>query len=112
MRLKFTVNILAASMFVLVACEPNLEFDASPTTFDYTEPSASRLSAVRPYPNPEDVCQVIRENDAIREPVNDGTFLVACPKHERGAVRDRLGEGAEIIGHARHWTVMVVPSAL
>ena len=110
--MKFPVNILAASTLALAGCAPNMDFGANPTTFDYTEPSASGLSSVRPYPNPDDVCQVIRENEAIREPVSNGTFLIACPKHERGAIRDRLNEGAEVIGHAKHWTVMVVPVVL
>ena len=88
-----------------------MEFGPDPTTYSYTVPEDSALAPVRPYSNPDDVCQVIRENKAIREPVNDGTFLIACPKHERGAISDRLGEGADIIGHAKHWTVLVVSPA-
>lgn len=108
--MKFSRTILVTSTLALAGCAPNMDFGANPTTFDYTEPSASGLSSVRPYPNPDDVCQVIRENEAIREPINNGTFLIACPKHERGAIRDRLNEGAEVIGHAKHWTVLAVPA--
>ncbi|WP_187431560.1 hypothetical protein ROLI_034110 [Roseobacter fucihabitans] len=104
--MPFSKMILVTSMLAIAGCAPNMDFGANPTTFDYTEASASGLSAVRPYPNPDDVCQVIRENEAIREPVTDGTFLIACPKHERGAINDRINEGAEVVGHARNWTVM------
>ncbi len=104
--------ILITSTLALAGCAPTMNFGANSTTFDSTEPSASGLSAVRPYPNPDDVCQVIRENGAIREPANDGTILIACPKHERGAISDRKNEGAEVIGHAKHWTVLAVPVVL
>lgn len=103
--------LLCLSVFALAACAgPNLEFGPEPTTTAYTEASSSGLSPVRPFPTPDDVCQVIREDDAIREPVDDGTFLIACPKHERGAIGDRLEEGATVIGHARHWTVFAMPA--
>ena len=91
--------------------DPSLDFSSEPTTLSYTELSASGLRAVRPYPNPNDVCQVIRDDETIREPVNDETFLIACPKHEREAIHDRLNEGAEIFGHAHHWTILTVLSS-
>ena len=104
---------LLLPVLVVAGCvDPSLEFSSEPTTLSYTEPTASGLRAVRPYPNPDDVCQVIREDVAIREPVDNGTFLIACPKHERGAIRDRLNEGAEILGHARHWTILTVAIVL
>lgn len=106
-------SALLSSSLALAGCSgPNMDFGPNPTTFNYTEPRASGLSAVRPYPNANDVCQVIRESDSIREPVDDGTFLIACPKHERGAIGDRMNEGAEVVGHARHWTVLAVATAL
>ena len=89
---------------------PDLDYGAEPTTFNYTEAGSSGLNAIRPYPTPEDVCQVISENQAIREPVDDGSFLIACPKHERGAISDRRGEGAKVIAYARHWTILSVPA--
>ncbi len=107
--MKFSLTTLVISTLALAGCATNMDFGAAPTTSEYTEPSASGLSSVRPYPNPDDVCQVIRENKAIRETVNNGTLLIACPKHERGAIRDRLNDGAEIIGHAKHWTVLATP---
>ena len=85
---------------------PTLAFGPNPTTFEYTEPAASGLTAVRPYPNPDDVCQVIKKNAELPLTVGAGSNLIACPKHERGAIADRLREGATIRGHARHWTVL------
>jgi hypothetical protein len=35
--------------------------------------------------------------------------LIACPKHEKGALEDRMAEGARVVGHARHWTLLQVP---
>ena len=101
------IPILA--VLALTGCMgPNMDFGPSATTTNYTEPSASGLSAVKPYPTPASVCQVIRENDAIRVAPNDGTFLVACPKHEAGALMDLTTQGATVVGHARHWTVLSV----
>ncbi|WP_152563314.1 hypothetical protein [Ruegeria halocynthiae] len=100
-----------ALLFALGGCfGPNLDFGEEPTTFRYTEASASGLNAVRPYPTAEDVCQVIRENQEIRDPVDDGSFLIACPKHERGAISDRQNEGAQVVAQARHWTILSVPA--
>lgn len=111
--MKILRLLLLLPALVIAGCVgPSLDFSSEPTTLSYTEPSASGLRAIRPYPNPDDVCQVIRENEAIREPVNNGTFLIACPKHERGAIQDRLNEGAEILGHSRHWTILTVAIVL
>ena len=103
---------LLAPIMLLATCgclSPNLDFGEEPTTLRYTEPSASGLNAIEPYPKPEDVCQVIRENSDIREPVSDGSFLIACPKHESGAIAARRSEGAQVVAHARHWTILSVP---
>ena len=106
-------TVVALSAFALSACMgPDLTYGPEATTSNYTEPHASGLSAVRPFPTPADVCQVIRENDAIREPATDGSFLVACPKHERGALQNRKAEGATIVGHTKHWTVLSYPQQL
>ena len=105
--------LLPILILTLAGClAPNLDFGPEPTKFDYSEPIRSGLSSVKPYPSPDDICQVIREHSAIREPVNDGSFLIACPKHERGAIMGRLEEGAKIIAHARHWTILSVENIL
>ncbi len=66
-----------------------LDFGPEPTTTDYTPPEQSGLVAVRPYPNPGDVCQVIGENDVTRDLLDDASLLIGCPKHESGAILDR-----------------------
>ena len=38
--------------------------------------------------------------------VKDGKMLIACPKHEIGALEDRIRQGARVIAHAKHWTVL------
>ena len=93
---------------VLSGCTPaaNTNFGAEPTTLSYTEPKASRLKAIRPYPSPDDVCQVIGENAFTAEFIDDAYLLIGCPKHEKGAIADRKLEGAKVVAHAKHWTLL------
>lgn len=101
--------LLASAAYVLSGCvTPDLNHSATPTTSHYTKPIASGLQAIRPYPTQHDVCQTIKEDPDIRVAATDGTFLIACPKHEKGAISDRRAEGAQILGHSRHWTVLSV----
>jgi len=79
---------------------------AEPTRFDYTPPATSGLIGLRPYPNPDDVCMVMGENDVTRAYLDDAALLIGCPKHEQGAIGDRWAEGARIVGHAGHWTLL------
>ena len=64
--------------------------------------------AVQPYPNPDDVCQVIGRNSLIQPLYDDKSTLIACPKHERGAIADRRAEGARTVAHAKHWSILRV----
>jgi len=91
----------------VVAIDP--DDPAQPTRLDYTPPEASGLIGVRPYPQPDDVCMVIGENALTNRFLDDSRLLIGCPKHERGALADRRREGAEIVAHARHWTLLSVP---
>lgn len=86
-----------------------LNFDPEPKTTQYTPPEVSNLIGVRPYPNPDDVCQVIGENYVTRELMRSEGTLIGCPKHERGAIKDRINEGAAVVAHAKHWTLLRVP---
>jgi hypothetical protein len=110
MTTRLTALALLAAA-ALAGCEttPPLGYGPEPTTTAYTEPADSGLLAVRPYPTPNDVCQVIGENDATRDLLDDSSLLIACPKHEKGALEDRMAEGARVVGHARHWTLLQVP---
>lgn len=103
------LSALALAMLAGCATEPVLGYGPEPTTTRYTPPAASRLVGVRPYPGPEDVCQVIGENDATVELLDHTTLLIGCPKHETGALEDRQAEGAKIVAHARHWTLLELP---
>lgn len=87
-----------------------LDYGSEPTRFGYTEPGASGLIGVRPFPNPDDVCQVIGESDLTSELLDDAAILVGCPKHERGAIGDRLREGGQVVGQAKHWTLISIPT--
>lgn len=95
-------------LMVLAACQPGLDYTSTPTTNSYTEISASGLVSIRPYPNPDDVCETIKTPTALADQIEDGSFLIACPKHERGAISDRIDEGALVIAHAKHWSILEV----
>jgi len=79
-----------------------------PTIFEYTSPDASGLSAVRPYPNPDDVCQLLAPNANTQSLVTEGRALIACPKHEEGAIEDRRRDGARVVANATHWVILSV----
>lgn len=98
--------------FTMMGCASAITLDYGPeaTRFDYTEPEASGLIGVRPFPNTGDICQVIGENDLTVELLDDAAILVGCPKHEGGAIGDRLREGGQVVGHAKHWTLISTPT--
>ena len=83
--------------------------DPKVTLHPDTAPAQSGLVAVRPYPLPSDVCQVIGENDLTNRYLDDTAILVGCPKDEGRAIQDRLTEGGQIVGQAKHWTLISIP---
>ena len=48
----------------------------------------------------------MNETSVPTELVNDGKMLIACPKYEIGALEDRIRQGARVIAHAKHWTIL------
>ena len=94
-----------------VACtpitDPRLE-----TAATYTDPSKSGLVPVRPYPNADDLCQVIGENDVTRDMLDHSSLLIGCPAHEVGAIRNRMAEGAERGAHIGAWILLRVTNDL
>ena len=104
----FTSAAVSRCGVSLFGSRPRLR--SEPTLSSYTEPSQSGLSAIQPYPNANSVCQRIREHDAIREATDDGSILIACPKHETNAIKDQVDLGADILAHALHWSILVVPT--
>ena len=84
--------------------------DGGPAPAHATDPSQSGLVAVRPYPNADDVCQVIGENSLTNPFLDDAAILIGCPKHESGAIFARLREGGQVVAYARHWTLISIPA--
>ena len=78
----------------------------------YTPPEASGLPGVRPYPGPEDICQVIGENELTGEYLDHTATLVGCPKHETGAIADRLAEGGMQVDEVGAWVLISIPSGI
>lgn len=107
--MKCTLAVVPFSILVSACAMHDLNHGPEPTTTAYTDPKKSGLIAVRPYPNPGDVCQVIAKNDLTSTFLDDNAILIGCPKHEKGAIADRLREGGIAVGHAKHWTLISIP---
>lgn len=87
--IKLTTALILLTM--VSACQtaiPSVTAEA-PTTYEYTQASRSGLKTLRPYPNPDDVCKLLKVNKAVEDLVVEGRTLFACPKHETGAIGDR-----------------------
>lgn len=103
----YLVAILIAA-FASGCGGPDLNYGPEATTTRYTEPSGSGIVALRPFPNPEDVCQVIAPSNLPDELNDDDLLLIGCPKHEEGAIEDRQRDGAKVVGQTRHWTLLQI----
>ena len=88
--------------------EKGFEYTHQPTTHRYTDAIDSGLRILKPYPNPDDVCALVDKASLPSELAAKYGQLIACPKHEKGALGDRIREGAIVVAHARHWTVLRV----
>lgn len=83
---------------------------ACAATPPYAPPEASGLVSVRPFPGPDDVCQVIGEN-ALTNQYHDHTqILVGCPLAEEGAINDRKAEGGRIVDPVGEWVLISIPT--
>ena len=56
------------------------------------------LRILKPYPNPDDVCGVDKTSPPTELAAKYGQ-LIACPKHEKGALGDCIREGAIELWH-------------
>ena len=75
----------------------------------YTPPEDYGLASVRPYPNPDDVCQVIGETPLVVEYLDHTSLLIGCPIHEVGAMQDRQSEGAVPVRLVGRWLLFSIP---
>jgi len=76
----------------------------------YTDPVLSGLSPGNPYPTSNDVCVDLKSNSATEQFEMEKHFLIACPKHELGAINDReTQQNAKIVGIKKDWVVLSVP---
>lgn len=76
----------------------------------YNSPEDDGLIAVGPYPNPDDVCQVIGENALTNQYLDDSATLIGCPSHETGAIADRQAEGGEVLDLIGSWLLLSMPN--
>ena len=88
-------------LFALAACEASAP--------DFSPPDASGLIGIRPYPGPEDVCQIIGENARTAQYLDDSALLVGCPLSETGAIADRKAEGGTVVDQAGSWVLLSIP---
>lgn len=79
----------------------------TPKTYSDTKLETSGLIARSPFPNPNDVCVVLDSHPLTKSFESENHFLIACPKHEKGAIWDRKKQQqAKIIGNSKHWVLM------
>lgn len=78
-------------------------------TVGYTPPEDSGLIGVRPYPNADDVCVVIGENELTQDYLDDSATLIGCPTQERGAISDRISDGGITLETIGDWVLLSVP---
>ena len=106
--------ILCLAALVITAlisgCQTQTGYGPHATTQRYTEASLSGLRTLAPYPNHDDVCQTIDKKTLPEELATRDDMMIACPKHETGAIGDRRSEGAKIVAYAKHWTVLSIRS--
>jgi len=58
----------------------------------YTKPELSGLSEQSRYPTPNDGCVLLNSNELVKPFQLENHFLIACAKHETGAIQDRIRE--------------------
>ena len=54
---------------------------------------------------------LLKENRAVEDLIVKGRTLLACPKHEAGAIGDRRKEGARVVGNSKHWVIMSIKNS-
>ena len=104
LRLIFSVILPLAN----AGCNPTAGTGDNGSQVEYTPPEASGLRAVRPYPGPSDVCQVIGENALTGKYLDDSAILIGCPFHETGAISDRVSEGGEQLDQIGDWVLISI----
>ncbi len=104
-----TIMICGLAAIAMAACTTQTDprFEAAAT---YSRPKQSGLVAVRPYPNANDVCQVIGENDVTANYLDHTTLLIGCPANERGAIADRTRAGAKRLDDIGAWVLLALPN--
>ena len=75
----------------------------------YNSAEDSGLVSVRPYPQPNAVCQILGESPATVDYLDHSAILLCCPDHDLGAIEDRKTEGAKIVGKFNSWTLLRIP---
>ncbi|MGB1235343.1 MAG: hypothetical protein ACPG5U_06405 [Planktomarina sp.] len=84
------------------------DLPGEPSIARYTDATLSGLKPGRPFPFSADVCVRLLDNATIVPFKAEGSFLIGCPKHERGALADRIRDGAKVVANTRHWVVLNV----
>ncbi len=108
--MKFAFQVMCASVLMLSLAACNGVPLEEPTILSYTKPELSGLSPIRPFPKPDSICQLLGKSENTSLLRIKGRALIACPKHEKGAIADRLYERARVVGNAKHWAILSVPS--
>ncbi len=108
--MKFVLHLWSAVIVILALAACDAVRPEMPTTFAYTKPSSSGLSPIKPFPKPNAVCLLLGESENTSMLRKKGKELIACPKHEIGAIADRRRQGARVVGNAKHWVILSIPA--
>ena len=83
---------------------------AAPSVNTYTKPERSGLRALAQFPREDSVCIYLDSSARTKPFESEDTLLIACPKHERGAIGDNIAQvEAKVVANAKHWTLLSVP---
>lgn len=101
-------------LLILSACSSQLvlSYDEKPSLGSYTSPDKSELLGLSPYPTKNSVCRVVEESSIPTIDPIEGTMVIACPKHEKGAIADLKSLDATPLGHAKHWSLFRVAKSI
>lgn len=73
------------------------------------EQDVDGLVALAPYPRRGGICLELEITETVSHLEQDGTFLIACPEHQVGAIDARKDVGGRRAGIVNGWYILRLP---